>query len=281
MKIFLAGGTGAVGRQLVPLLRTAGHEVVATSRTPAGVAALRAQGAVGVRLDALDRAAVHDAVAGAAPDAVIHQLTALSDVDFAANARIRREGTRNLVDAAKAAGVRRIVAQSISWVYEPGDTPADEATPVDGDPARAELIGSVRALENAAAELAEHVVVRYGLLYGPGTWYAPGDRVAAQLRAGELAADDAVSSFVHVADAAGAAVLALAWPSGVVNIVDDEPAAAREWVPVLARALDVPTPAPSSGRAGWQRGASNAYARTVLGWAPAHPSWRTGFTAQA
>jgi nucleoside-diphosphate-sugar epimerase len=135
------------------------------------------------------------------------------------------------------------------------------------------------------AGVERHVVLRYGLLYGPGTWYAPGARVADQLRAGELAADAAVSSFLHVEDAARAAVAALGWPNGPVNVVDDEPAPATEWLPALAAALGEPAPpAPTlppgtgTGRPGWARGASNTLARQKLAWTPAYPSWRTGFT---
>ncbi|MFB6627470.1 NAD-dependent epimerase/dehydratase family protein [Streptomyces sp. NPDC056374] len=273
MRVLVAGATGAVGRQLVPRLEAAGHEVVGLSRR-------------GPRpVDVLDAGAVRRAVAEAAPDAVVHQLTDLGAADGTANNRVRVEGTRNLVDAARGAGVGRIVAQSISWAYAPGDGPADESVPLDptDEPPRSRIVAGVRALEDTVAELPEAVVLRYGILYGPGTWYAPGGAVAAALAGdpaarflGSTAADDAVSSFVHVADAAEAAVRALAWPSGAYNVVDDEPAPGHAWLPVLAEALGVPAPARSGGGAAWARGAVNARAR-ALGWAPAHPSWRTGF----
>jgi nucleoside-diphosphate-sugar epimerase len=294
MHVFVAGAGGAVGRLLVPALIAAGHRVTGTSRTEEGAARLRARGAAGVALDALDAAAVHRAVADAAPDAVVHQLTALGGGSAADHGRIRRTGTRNLVDAARRAGVRRIVAQSIAWAYAPGDAPADEHTPLDDDPAqpRAAVVGAVRALEDAVAEIERHVVLRYGMFYGPGTWYRPGGLVADVLRAGGptgdpesaflagLAANDAVTSWLHVEDAARAAVAALDWPSGPVNIVDDEPAPAREWLPVLADAVGAPAPPPSAGRAGWQRGADGSLAR-ARGWTPKHPTWRTGFRAAA
>ncbi|MEU3482780.1 NAD-dependent epimerase/dehydratase family protein [Streptomyces sp. NPDC033754] len=273
MRVLVAGATGTVGRQLVPRLEAAGHEVVGISRR-------------GPRpVDVLDAGAVLRAVAEAAPDAVVHQLTDLGSADGAANNRVRIEGTRNLVDAARAAGVGRIVAQSISWAYAPGDAPADESVPLDTteDLPRARIVAGVRALESAVAELPEAVVLRYGILYGPGTWYAPGGPVAAALAGepgarflGSTAADASVSSFVHVADAAEAAVRALAWPAGAYNVVDDEPAPGHEWLPVLAGALQVPAPERSEGRTPWARGAVNARAR-ALGWAPARPSWRTGF----
>lgn len=195
---------------------------------------MRRQGASAVQADALDRTGLLQVMAATAPDAVIHQLTALSDADGEATNRLRREGTRNLVDAAKSAGVGRIVAQSISWAYAPGEAPADETVPLDTGAAqpRGGMVDGIQALEETAAELETAVALRYGILYGPGTWYAPGGAVAAAL-AGDstarllayLEADRSVTSFVHVADAARATVAALAWPSGPVNIVDDEPAA--------------------------------------------------------
>ncbi|APE25040.1 MULTISPECIES: NAD-dependent epimerase/dehydratase family protein [Streptomyces] len=276
MRVLVAGATGAVGRQLVPRLQAAGHEVVGLSR----------RGPVPV--DVLDAGAVRRAVAEAAPDVVVHQLTDLGSADGAANNRVRVEGTRNLVDAARSAGVRRIVAQSISWAYAPGDGPADESVPLDPteEAPRSRIVAGVRALESAVAELPEAVVLRYGVLYGPGTWYAPGGPVAAALAGdpaarflGSTAADASVSSFVHVADAADAAVRALTWPPGAYNVVDDEPAPGHDWLPVLAAALGVPAPRRSEGRAPWARGALNARARG-LGWAPVRPSWRTGFADQ-
>ncbi|WP_371673827.1 NAD(P)-dependent oxidoreductase [Streptomyces sp. NBC_00289] len=288
MRVFVAGATGAVGNLLVPMLLAAGHEVTGTSRSLAGVERIRSFGATGVQADALHAEKLRHVVCAAAPEAVIHQLTDLSGADGAANGRVRRDGTRNLVDAAKAAGVDQIVVQSISWTYAPGEGPAEEAVPLDSTAAqpRAAMVAAVRALEETAAEVETAVVLRYGLLYGPGTWYAPdgafaaalaGDRTARFL--GSTVANDAVSSFVHVADAAGAALAALGWPGGPVNIVDDEPAPAREWLPELAKALGVPAPGPVPGRQEWERGASNALARS-RGWQPEWPTWRTGFAAQ-
>ncbi len=279
-RIFIAGATGAIGRLLVPRLVGAGHQVTAATRGAGKAALLRDQGATPVVLDVFDAAAVRDALKEAAPEVVIHQLTALSDVDLAANARIRVEGTRNLVDAAKDVGARRMIAQSISWAYAPGDGPADETTPLDtgAPPPRATTVAGVAALENATAELDEWVVLRFGTFYGPGTWYAPGGLMASRLAEGTVPANDGVASFLHVADAADATLAALDWPSGPLNIVDDEPAPAREWVPALATALGAPAPEPVAGGAPWERGATNAKA-TSLGWCPRHPSWRTGFTA--
>lgn len=278
MRIFLAGASGAIGRVLVPMLLDAGHEVLGTSRSAAAAAELATAGAKGVVLDVLDAAATIEAVRAAAPDLVLHELTALAGGSSADNAHLRRVGTRNLVDAAKAAGVKRMVAQSISWAYAPGDNPADENTALDVEAPepRSLTIGGIQALEGAVTEMPEYVILRYGTLYGPGTWYAPGGFMAGKLAGGTLPANDGVSSFVHVRDAARATMAALGWPNGPVNIVDDEPAAASAWVPVLAAALERPVPAPTSGRAGWERGASNALAKS-RGVSFEFPSWREGF----
>lgn len=288
MHILVAGATGAVGRLLVPLLLNEGHQVTGLSRAPAGLERVRALGASAVQADALDSEGLRQAVAAAAPDAVIHQLTALADADGEATNRLRREGTRNLVDAARAAGTQRIIAQSIAWAYAPGEEPADETVPLDigADQPRGGMVDGIRALEETAAEMETAVVLRYGILYGPGTWYAPGGAVAAALSGDPTArllayleADRSVTSFIHVADAARATVAALNWPVGPVNIVDDEPAQGREWLPALADALGVPTPEPTSERQAWARGASNGLARS-RGWQPEHSTWRRGFAEQ-
>jgi len=193
MRIFLAGATGVIGRQLVPLLRGAGHEVAGTTRKPERAEQLAAAGAEPVVVDVFDRDAIHEAVAAARPDVIMHKLTDLAEQDFAANARLRIEGTRNLVDAARAAGVERIVAQSIAWIYAPGDGPAAEDAPLDMDlPA----IKGVMALEDAVAELPHWVVLRFGRLYGPGTWHAADGEHARLARAGEFPAIKVRGRFV-------------------------------------------------------------------------------------
>jgi nucleoside-diphosphate-sugar epimerase len=280
MKIFLAGATGVIGRLLLPLLIDAGHEVAGTTRRADKLALIAAAGGRPVLADALDRAAMFAALAAERPDAVIHQLTDLSGRDFAANSRLRVEGTRNLVDAALAVGVQRIVAQSIAWVYTPGQGPAREEEPLDleAPPPRGQTVAAVQALEQTVAEAPVGVVLRYGLLYGPGTWYARDGLTTEQVRRGELAATDGVTSFLHVADAAQAAFVALAWPTGPLNIVDDVPAAGTEWLPAYAILVGAPPPPVRRGASDWERGASNAKARR-LGWRPQHPTWREGFKA--
>jgi NAD dependent epimerase/dehydratase family len=190
MRVFVAGATGAIGRRLIPLLVEVGHRVTGSSRTESGVTRLRGQGADGVQVNVFDRDALRAAVAAAAPEVVVHQLTALSQGSAADNARIRRDGTRNLVDAARQAGVTRMVAQSIAWAYAPGRGPAVESTALDvaADPPRSVTVGGVVALEQAVAELDQHVILRFGLLYGPGTWYRRDGRMAHQLAGGAFVA---------------------------------------------------------------------------------------------
>lgn len=278
MKIFVAGASGAVGRYLVPLLLEAGHTVTAITRSEDHAGQIQAAGAQPILADALNRDAVFAAMNVARPEIVIHQLTDLRSHDFGANSRIRVEGTRNLVDAALALGVERMIAQSYYQVYVAGNGPAREDEPLDihAPGWRGETVAGVQALEQAVAEMPAGVVLRYGSFYGPGTWYSRDEWVTEQFRKGEFTATDAVSSFIHVADAANAALQALGWPAGVVNIADDEPAAAVIWAPVYAKLVGAPPPPVKPGREGWERGISNAKAYQ-LGWRPMFPTWREGF----
>ena len=264
------------------MLLERGHDVFGSTRNASGFEQILKLGAKPLQMDALDRKAVLETVASVAPDVIMHQLTSLGSGNPAENARIRRDGTRNLVDAALAAHTPRLIAQSIAWAYAPGAEPAVENEPLDLDAAEPRItsVRGVEALETAVAEVAESVVLRYGMFYGPGTWYERGGLTAERVAAGKIAANDAVTSFLHVHDAANAALEALGWPRGVYNVVDDEPAAAREWVPLFARAVGVSAPEPTSGRQGWERGANGARART-LGFRPRFTSWRAGFAALA
>ncbi|HEX2315652.1 MAG TPA: NAD(P)-dependent oxidoreductase [Thermomonospora sp.] len=274
MKILVAGATGAVGRRLVPLLVEAGHDVSGTTRSAERAQALEESGARPLVVDVLDAEALRETVAADRPDVIIHQLTDLAAEDFAANNRLRREGTRNLVEAARAAGVEKMIAQSIAWLYVAGDNAATETDPLDPD---APPYPGVSALEEAVGTMPHGVVLRYGAFYGPGTWYAPDGAVAERVRAGLMKLNPAWTSFVHVDDAAAAAVEALEWPAGAVNIVDDEPALATEWIPVYCEAIGAPVPQ-ARGRHARPTGRpiSNAKARE-LGWTPQFTSWREGF----
>ncbi|MEA2478420.1 MAG: hypothetical protein QOJ07_342 [Thermoleophilaceae bacterium] len=305
MRVFVAGATGAIGRPLVPRLIAAGHEVTAMTRSAAKTAALREAGAEPVVCDALDAEALRAAVVAARPDAVVHQLTDIpaefSPRRFAAafegTDRLRSDGTRNLVAAAQAAGAERIVAQSIAFAYRPGPGLRTEDDPLLGADAPADFTrtaAAIATLEETVLE-AGGTVLRYGQFYGPGTGYAASDgAIAERVRKRGfpvVGGGGGVMSFVHVDDAADATVAAVEQgKAGVFNVVDDEPAPAREWLPVYADALGAKPPrrVPAwlarllAGRymteaATSMAGASNARARDELGWRPAHASWRQGF----
>ncbi len=278
MKIFLAGATGAIGRLLVPLLVQAGHDVAGTTRSAAKCDRIAAAGGRPVIMDAYDRDGVFAALRAEQPDVVIHMLTDLYTRNFSGNSRLRIEGTRNLVDAALSIGVQRMIAESISWICVAGEGLSREDDPLDLDVStpRGSATVAVKALEDATAEMPVGIVLRYGILYGPGTWYSRDEWVSERIFKGEIEAGDAVTSFIHVADAAEAALQALSWPAGIYNIVDDAPAAGAEWVPLYAQLIGAPPPPVRAGKQAWERGASNAKARGV-GWQPQYPTWREGF----
>jgi nucleoside-diphosphate-sugar epimerase len=305
VRVFLAGATGVIGRRLLPMLLAEGHQVTGMTRTPEKLAELGAAGAEGVLADALDADAVHAGVAGARPNAVIHQLTALParidprklKRDFALNDRLRSEGTRILVDAAAAAGAGRIVAQSIAFAYAPGPAGTVHG---EADPLFVDAPEPFRRSARALAELERTVVGAGGLALRFGYFYGPGSAISADGSMGrDVAArrfpivgrGDGVWSFVHVDDAARATVAALTRGApGAYNVVDDEPAPVREWLPALAAALGAARPrrvpaliarplAGSYGVATMTRaqGASNELAARELGWRPQPASWREGF----
>jgi nucleoside-diphosphate-sugar epimerase len=273
MRIFLAGGTGVLGTRLIPELIAAGHQVTATTRRADRTGLLARLGAAPAIIDVYDADLLTSVVAEAAPDLILHELTDLSEYDTDANARLRREGTANLVAAAQAAGTGRIVVQSIAWIFPDADTPATEDDPIIPGTA-------VDTMENLARRLPHPTILRYGMLYGPSTWYAPGGRIANLVSAGQLPATPAITCFIHIDDAVTATIQALHWPDGTYHIVDDEPAPGMSWLPAYARELGAPppptAPLPDSAPAG--RAISNAKAR-AQGWTPKYPSWRQGFSA--
>jgi nucleoside-diphosphate-sugar epimerase len=309
MRVFVAGATGALGRRLVPQLVARGHEVVGTTRSPARAGALRAAGAEPVALDVLDADAVMTAVTAARPDVVVHEATALAgDLDlrrfeaaFAQTNRLRTAGTDHLLAAAVAARAVRFVAQSYAgWPSaRTGGPVKTEEDPLDPDPPAAlrpalEAIRHLETVVTGAAELTG-VALRYGGFYGPGTsLWAGGDHVE-QIRKRRFPVvgdGGGVWSFVHIDDAAAATVAVERGEAGVYNIVDDEPAPVREWLPVLAAAIDAPPPRHVPAWLGRLlagdhmvammteiRGSSNAKAKRELGWQPRYASWREGFAA--
>jgi nucleoside-diphosphate-sugar epimerase len=306
MKVFVAGATGVIGRRLVPLLIGAGHEVTGMTRTPAKVEQLLAAGAQPVVADALDGEALEKALETAQPEAVIHELTALPRrfdprrmrEDLELNDRLRSQGTRLLVSAAKAAGVRRIVAQSIAFAYASGPpgTLRGEHDPMLLEQAPEVFRRTALALGDLEHAVlgANGIVLRYGYFYGPDSTISSAGSVVEDLakrRLPIIGKGSGVWSFVHVDDAARATVEALEHDGpAVYNIVDDEPAKVGDWIPLLAEAVGAPRPfklpvalaqllAGSYGvRMMTQaQGASNALAKRELGWQPEHSSWRQGF----
>jgi nucleoside-diphosphate-sugar epimerase len=305
MRVFVAGATGAIGRPLVSRLVAAGHEVTGTTRSERSAEAVRAAGARAAIVDALDADALREAVEQAAPEAIVHELTALPERFnprkrglYDATNRIRREGTRNLLDAARAAGARRVVCQSIAFAYAPAAEPAvmDEEAPLnlDAPPPFSEGMRVIAEMERAVldAEL-EGLVLRYGWFYGPGTYYGEGGSLASDVRKRRfpvVGSGSGLFSFIHTDDAAEATVAAVERGApGVYNVVDDEPAALRDWVPAYAEAIGAPPPrrvpvwlarlvaGKMASSMNVQPGASNAKAKRELGWQPRWSSWREGF----
>jgi nucleoside-diphosphate-sugar epimerase len=312
MRVFVAGATGAIGRQLVPRLVEAGHEVHGMTRSESKRAMLEELGVVPVVADALDPYQVAEAVGRARPDVIVHQATAFGSIesvnprhmdrDMAPVNRLRTEGTDHLLSAGQAVGVRRVVAQSNGALpyARTGAAVKSEEDPLDRAPAREirETVAAIRHLEEAVlgADWTEGIVLRYGMFYGPGTSLAPGSAQTELVRKRKfpLVGDGGgVWSFIHIADAAEATVAAVEHSSrGVYNVVDDDPAPVAEWLPALARELGAKKPVRVprfigrlfAGEAGVVmmtelRGASNAKAKRELGWRPAHPSWRQGLAA--
>jgi 2-alkyl-3-oxoalkanoate reductase len=307
MRVFLAGATGVIGRRLLPLLLAEGHEVTGMTRSAGRTEQLRAAGAEPVLADAFDAQELNRVIAEARPDAVIHQLTSIParidprkmERDFATNDRLRTEGTANLVAATKAAGVTRVIAQSVAFFYAPGPpgTVHDERDPLLRE---AQAPGPVKRSAEALVSLERSVldaggtVLRYGYFYGPGSAISREGSTGREVAHGRLpivGSGAGVWSFIHVDDAAAATVAALsAGKTGVFNIVDDEPARVAEWIPALARALGARKPrkvpallaralAGSYGVAlmTQAQGASAALAKRELGWSPRYASWREGF----
>ena len=306
MRVFVAGASGAMGRPLVRQLVAARHEVTGTTRREERAAGIRAAGATAALCDVFDSDALARAVAEAEPEVVVHALTALPDrIEWkarqdpvAATNRLREEGTRNLIAAARAAGARRVVAESVAFLYEPsGDWVKDEDAPLfTGAPGRfGKAVAALADLEGQVLgdDGIEGLVLRFGWFYGPGTSYAADRAVAEDFhrrRFPIVGKGSGVFSFAHVEDVAGATVAAIESDAvGVLNVVDDEPAPQREWAPVYADAVGAKKPrrvplwlakliaGPVALNAVELRGASNARAKRELGWEPRFPSWRQGF----
>jgi 2-alkyl-3-oxoalkanoate reductase len=306
MRVFVAGASGAIGRPLVPRLVAAGHEVTGMTRSQAKAEPVRAAGAHAAVLDVFDPDALRAAVEEARADVVVHELTSLPDrLDFRKRDlyeptnRLRTEGTGNLLDAARVAGSRRFVCQSIAFAYrnEGARVKTEDDPLLDHAPGPfASGVSALREMEAMVlgADAMEGLVLRYGFFYGPGTHYGKDGAMIADARRRRLPVvgkGTGVFSFIHVDDAADATVAAVERGSpGVYNVTDDEPAPMSEWVPGLAEAAGAKRPLrvplwvarmvggrQAADFASELRGASNEKAKRELGWRPEHPSWRSGF----
>jgi 2-alkyl-3-oxoalkanoate reductase len=310
MRIFVAGGTGVIGRRLVPMLVANGHSVTAMTRSAGKAPAIEAMRAEPAVCDVFDAERLTEAVGAARPEALIHQLTDLpqamnprkAETELAGNDRIRTEGTHNLVAAARAAGASAFVAESIAFAYRnDGEGLKTEDDPLDLDAAWPwrRSVEALRDLETATTgtQGLRGVALRYGFFYGPGTSFDPKDGSTAEMvrkrRYPIVGSGGGVFSFVHIDDAARATVLAVeGGASGVFNVVDDDPAPLRDLLRVYAEAIGAKPPRRVPAfiarlLAGKQavalatelRGVSNAKAKRELGWEPEYPTWRTGFAA--
>jgi 2-alkyl-3-oxoalkanoate reductase len=305
MKVFVAGASGAIGRLLVPQLVAAGHEVTGMTSKTENVVPVEGAGATAVVCDALEPEAVGAAIREAGPEVVISQLTRLPHeynprkIDYGPTNRARAEGGHNLIEAARAAGVRRFVTQSIAFIYAPegGMIKDEEARPwTDAPEPFRSGAGPTLEHEREATQTPglDGLVLRYGQFYGPGTYYGPDGNIAEQVRRRRfpiVGRGEGMFSFIHTEDAASATVASLdRGAPGIYNIVDDEPAPLREWLPVYAELLGARRPrrvptflarlaaGPFAAAFATQlRGASNAKAKRELGWEPRYPSWRQGF----
>jgi nucleoside-diphosphate-sugar epimerase len=308
MRIFVAGATGAVGRRLVPILLSTGHSVTGLTRTPQKAELIRALGAAAVVADGLDATSIHAAVASAKPDVIVHEMTDLKNASdlrnfgrsFASSNRLRTQGTDHLLAAAREAGVSRFVAQSFcGWPYARDGSPVkSEIDPLDPEPPEEmrPTLDAIRYLEKTVtgSSAPQGIVLRYGGFYGPDTGVFDGPFLE-QLRHRRvplIANGDGWWSFLHIDDAAQATALAVesGTAGNIYNIVDDEPAPVRDWLPALAAMAGARPPFRIPAwiarlMAGEHvvalmtqvRAGSNARAKRELGWRPAHPSWRQGF----
>jgi nucleoside-diphosphate-sugar epimerase len=308
MRVFVAGGTGALGSQLIPLLVEAGYSVAVLSRSAEKAAVAVAMGAEPVIADALDRMALMQAVRNSRPDVVVHQLTSLTeagsfrklDEEFVLTNRFRTTVTDTLLAAARDVGAHRFIAQSFcGWPFaREGGRIKTEEDPLDKNPPRSfrKTLAAIQYLEDTVTKTrdTEGLVLRYGLFYGPRTGIAMDGPIIAMIRKRRLpivGGGGGVWSFIHISDAASATVAAVAMGSpGIYNIVDDEPASVATWLPALAEAVGAPPPRRvpallgriALGAGGLavmteNRGGSNAKAKRELGWRPRYATWRHGF----
>ncbi|MCJ0950805.1 NAD-dependent epimerase/dehydratase family protein [Mammaliicoccus sciuri] len=258
-KIFVTGATGLIGTKLTKRLIEEGYEVAGLTTSEKGKEKLDNAGVKAYIGNILEYDTIEKSIGDFKPDIIMNEITDLKQVDMAANTKVRIEGTRNLVEAAIKHDVPHIQSQSIAFVYEAGDTLATEETSLDYDASgdRKITVDGVEGLEKESARLNKHVILRYGLLYGPGTWYGKDGMIYNQFINGEVTMTDGVQSFIHIDDAVETAIQALNFESGIYNVADDEPVKGDDWAKWYANELNVTPTLNIEPAAPFERGVTN------------------------
>lgn len=258
-KIFVAGATGLIGTKLTKRLIEEGYEVAGLTTSEKGKEKLDNAGVKAYIGNILEYDTIEKSIGDFKPDIIMNEITDLKQVDMSANTKVRIEGTKNLVEAAIKHDVPHIQSQSIAFVYEAGDTLATEETSLDYDASgdRKITVDGVEGLEKESARLNKHVILRYGLLYGPGTWYGKDGMIYNQFINGEVTMTDGVQSFIHIDDAVETAIQALNFESGIYNVADDEPVKGDDWAKWYANELNVSPTLNIEPAAPFERGVTN------------------------
>ena len=258
-KIFVTGATGLIGTKLTKRLIEEGYEVAGLTTSEKGKEKLDNAGVKAYIGNILEYDTIEKSIGDFKPDIIMNEITDLKQVDMSANTKVRIEGTRNLVEAAIKHDVPHIQSQSIAFVYEAGDTLATEETSLDYDASgdRKITVDGVEGLEKESARLNKHVILRYGLLYGPGTWYGKDGMIYNQFINGEVTMTDGVQSFIHIDDAVETAIQALNFESGIYNVADDEPVKGDDWAKWYANELNVSPTLNIEPAAPFERGVTN------------------------
>ncbi|MCE5041183.1 MULTISPECIES: NAD-dependent epimerase/dehydratase family protein [Mammaliicoccus] len=258
-KIFVTGATGLIGTKLTKRLIEEGYEVAGLTTSEKGKEKLDNAGVKAYIGNILEYDTIEKSIGDFKPDIIMNEITDLKQVDMSANTKVRIEGTRNLVEAAIKHDVPHIQSQSIAFVYEAGDTLATEETSLDYDASgdRKITVDGVEGLEKESARLNKHVILRYGLLYGPGTWYGKDGMIYNQFINGEVTMTDGVQSFIHIDDAVETAIQALNFESGIYNVADDEPVKGDDWAKWYSNELNVTPTLNIEPAAPFERGVTN------------------------
>ncbi|MCD8837471.1 NAD(P)-dependent oxidoreductase [Mammaliicoccus sciuri] len=258
-KIFVTGATGLIGTKLTKRLIEEGYEVAGLTTSEKGKEKLDNAGVKAYIGNILEYDTIEKSIGDFKPDIIMNEITDLKQVDMSANTKVRIEGTKNLVEAAIKHDVPHIQSQSIAFVYEAGDTLATEETSLDYDASgdRKITVDGVEGLEKESARLNKHVILRYGLLYGPGTWYGKDGMIYNQFINGEVTMTDGVQSFIHIDDAVETAIQALNFESGIYNVADDEPVKGDDWAKWYANELNVSPTLNIEPAAPFERGVTN------------------------